>query len=86
MQDLVLLRGSVQAVWLLKTWRSQGVTIPFFQRDRLACVHEHFETMSGGDGWIRTTVLLRTDLQSAAIDHSATSPYFYSQAPRDAKI
>ena len=42
--------------------------------------------MYGGDGWIRTTVLLRTDLQSAAIDHSATSPYFYSQAPRDAKI
>ena len=28
----------------------------------------------GGDGWIRTTVLLRTDLQSAAIDLSATSP------------
>jgi hypothetical protein len=25
-------------------WRSQGVTIPFFQRDRLMCVHEHFET------------------------------------------
>jgi hypothetical protein len=26
------------------SWRSQGVTIPFFQRDRLMCVHEHFET------------------------------------------
>jgi hypothetical protein len=25
-------------------WRSQGVTIPFFKRDRLVCVHEHFET------------------------------------------
>ena len=25
-------------------WRSQGVTIPFFMRDRHACVHEHFET------------------------------------------
>ncbi len=36
------------------TWRSQGVTIPFFQRDRLMCVHEHFETKYGGDGEIRT--------------------------------
>ena len=27
-----------------ETWRSQGVTIPFFMRDRHACVHEHFET------------------------------------------
>jgi hypothetical protein len=26
------------------TWRYQGVTIPFFQRDRLVCVHEHFGT------------------------------------------
>jgi len=25
-------------------WRSQGVTIPFFMRDRHTCVHEHFET------------------------------------------
>jgi hypothetical protein len=29
---------------VLKNWRSQGVTIPFFKRDRLVCVHEHFET------------------------------------------
>jgi hypothetical protein len=27
-----------------KTWRSQGVTIPFFMRDRHTCVHEHFKT------------------------------------------
>lgn len=26
-------------------WRYQGVTIPFFQRDRLVCVHEHFGTI-----------------------------------------
>ena len=27
-----------------QTWRCQGVTISFFERDRLACVHEHFGT------------------------------------------
>jgi hypothetical protein len=27
-------------------WRCQGVTIPFFERDRLVCVHEHFGTKS----------------------------------------
>jgi hypothetical protein len=30
-------------MWL-QTWRSQGVTIPFFMRDRHVCVHEHFKT------------------------------------------
>ena len=25
-------------------WRSQGVTIPFFNSDSVVCVHEHFET------------------------------------------
>jgi hypothetical protein len=40
-------------------WRSQGVTIPFFQRDRLMCVHEHFETKSGGNGKSRTFTVLR---------------------------
>ena len=35
----------------------------------------HYRCLFGGDGWIRTTVLLRTDLQSAAIDLSATSPF-----------
>jgi hypothetical protein len=29
-------------------WRSQPVTIRFFQRDRLMCVHEHFETKIWG--------------------------------------
>ncbi len=28
-----------------QTWRCQGVTISFFERDRLACVHEHFGTL-----------------------------------------
>jgi len=28
----------------LKNWRSQGVTIPFFNSDSVVCVHEHFET------------------------------------------
>ena len=27
-----------------QTWRCQGVTISFFERDKLACVHEHFGT------------------------------------------
>jgi hypothetical protein len=29
-----------------QTWRSQGVTIPFFWRDKPTCVHEHFETLN----------------------------------------
>jgi hypothetical protein len=45
--NLVLRRNLVSVTSLadtLKTWRSQGVTIPFFMRDRHTCVHEHFET------------------------------------------
>ena len=43
-------------------------------RSYRGAVIEALYTINGGDGWIRTTALLRTDLQSAAIDHSATSP------------
>ena len=46
--------GASNPTFLTLTWRSQGVTIPFFQRDRLMCVHEHFETKFGGAYWIRT--------------------------------
>ena len=53
-------------------WRSQGVTIPFFQRDRLMCVHEHFETKYGGDGKIRTYDSYRMKVVHY---HFATSPY-----------
>jgi len=38
----------------LRKWRCQGVTIPFFERDRLVCVHEHFDTWYGGRGETRT--------------------------------
>ena len=50
-----------------KLWRSQGVTIPFFMRDRHTCVHEHFETKFGGATWSRTKNVYHegTDLQSA---------------------
>ena len=30
--------------WCTLIWRSQGVTIPFFMRDKHVCVHEHFGT------------------------------------------
>ena len=40
----------------LMLWRSQGVTIPFFWRDKPTCVHEHFETLFfGSPSWARTT-------------------------------
>ncbi len=58
-----------------KTWRSQGVTIPFFQRDRLMCVHEHFETKFGGCGWSRTSSAFRAaDLQSTGVTNFPTHP------------
>lgn len=34
-----------------------------------------YATMFGGKCWIRTNALLRPDLQSGAIDHSANFPY-----------
>ena len=37
-------RAFAQIVHIFIIWRSQGVTIPFFMRDRHMCVHEHFET------------------------------------------
>ena len=39
-----ILHGVISLADTLKTWRSQGVTISFFRRDKPTCVHEHFET------------------------------------------
>ena len=41
---LVFTQYSIKKLYCQYVWRSQGVTIPFFMRDRHACVHEHFET------------------------------------------
>ena len=57
-----------------KTWRSQGVTIPFFSSDSATCVHEHFETKHGGDGWSRTSSAEAADLQSTGVTNFPTSP------------
>ena len=44
--------------YLGEIWRFQGVTIPFFMRDRHMCVHEHFETLFGAPGETRTPRIL----------------------------
>ena len=40
----------------------------------MICLGRHPEKHYGGQGWIRTSVLERTDLQSVAFNHSATYP------------
>ena len=49
---------------LRNSWRSQGVTIPFLERDKLTCVHEHFGTkivesqFLGLTPWIVSTIAI----------------------------
>jgi hypothetical protein len=62
---------------LEQNWRSQGVTIPFFMRDRHTCVHEHFETKIGEGGRDRTYCGLSRKIYSLLPYHyGGTSKFF----------